>query len=583
MTDMDVFGGDHIVKSMRSSGYKNTAYALAELIDNSVEAKAKNIEVLCAQKPNYSSKRNIDSIDMIAVADNGEGMDKKVLQHSLVMGEGTRYEAKEIGKFGMGLPNSSMSQCKKVEVYSWKKRSEVYYAYIDLDKLKNNKLIVKNPQKSTLPKIWKEKSNFLKNAKSGTLVVWSKIDRISWKKPTTLFNNCERSIGRIYRKFIINKELEIRFTSFNLETNKISNDKKMKANDPLYLMVPSNTPAPWDKKPMFQIDGDNLEESISVSGHNVQIRCTFATKECREEKGGQRAGSQEHGKHANSNLGISVIRANRELYMDTNLCQTYDPLERWWGVEIEFPNELDEIFGVTNNKQDASNFSAMTHYIGSLSRNEEGINSDEHDEHEVEDLYKLVRQINTRIRSMRSVIKSQNVKQKSDDETTGGDQDYSDPDSSPTVTGADEPLPRHTNEKAIIEALSRIFSPEEASKEAKYILDNKIKTKIYSAPLSNYFFFDVTLKGGVAIITLNKDHMAYKHLVEILENVPDDINPKNAKELLDKVKAALSLVFVSWANYENHTIDNDERRKLSDVRYRWSGHLDGLMKKLEDG
>src|SRR5207302_6973409 len=29
---------------------------------------------------------------------------------------------------------------------------------------------------------------------------------------------------------------------------------------------------------------------------------------------------------------------------------------RWWGVEVDFPPELDEIFGVTNNKQAARNF-----------------------------------------------------------------------------------------------------------------------------------------------------------------------------------------------------------------------------------
>src|SRR3546814_9997005 len=37
------------VKAMRDSGYKNTAYALAELIDNSVQANASNVEVICLE------------------------------------------------------------------------------------------------------------------------------------------------------------------------------------------------------------------------------------------------------------------------------------------------------------------------------------------------------------------------------------------------------------------------------------------------------------------------------------------------------------------------------------------------------
>jgi len=37
------------VKAMRDSGYKNTAYALAELIDNSVQANASNVELICLE------------------------------------------------------------------------------------------------------------------------------------------------------------------------------------------------------------------------------------------------------------------------------------------------------------------------------------------------------------------------------------------------------------------------------------------------------------------------------------------------------------------------------------------------------
>ena len=38
---------------------------------------------------------------------------------------------------------------------------------------------------------------------------------------------------------------------------------------------------------------------------------------------------------------------------------SYDPTERWWGVEVEFPSTLDEVFGVTNTKQNATIFSNM--------------------------------------------------------------------------------------------------------------------------------------------------------------------------------------------------------------------------------
>src|SRR3546814_3461090 len=59
------------------------------------------------------------------------------------------------------------------------------------------------------------------------------------------------------------------------------------------------------------------------------------------------------------NLGLSIVRADRELDLVDSWVNSYDPVERWWGVEVDFPADLDEIFGVTNNKQAATHFARM--------------------------------------------------------------------------------------------------------------------------------------------------------------------------------------------------------------------------------
>ena len=52
------------------------------------------------------------------------------------------------GRFGYGLPNSSMSQCKKVEVYSWQKKNEVFYTYLDFEEVvKKNEQFCKPVEK----------------------------------------------------------------------------------------------------------------------------------------------------------------------------------------------------------------------------------------------------------------------------------------------------------------------------------------------------------------------------------------------------------------------------------------------------
>src|SRR5262249_39582997 len=83
-----------------------------------------------------------------------------------------------------------------------------------------------------------------------------------------------------------------------------------------------------------------------------------ATEEARAEdpNDGREAGSRPHGLHARRNVGVSVVRAGRELELDQGWTSSYDPRERWWGVEVSFEPGLDDLFGVSNNKQFARNF-----------------------------------------------------------------------------------------------------------------------------------------------------------------------------------------------------------------------------------
>ena len=116
-TTNDIIPPELAIKAMRDGGYKNTAYALAELIDNSVQAESKNVELICIENYKDVKGRNLKRIDQIGVIDNGSGMTQEILQLALQFGNGTHLEdRKGIGRFGMGLPNSSISQCRRVEV-----------------------------------------------------------------------------------------------------------------------------------------------------------------------------------------------------------------------------------------------------------------------------------------------------------------------------------------------------------------------------------------------------------------------------------------------------------------------------------
>lgn len=557
----DVFGGEHLLDSMRNSGYE-TVYALAEIIDNSIEAKAKNVEVVCIEDDNYG-QRVTRRIDRIAIMDDGHGMTEEDLWDALRMGKGTRRIKGTLGKFGMGLPNASMSQCRKVEVYSWHDGGDALYAVLGPECVADGKVSVKKPTKKPVPKDIAAKSRVLKSS-SGTVVIWSDLDRIPMKKGKTLIDNYKLVIGRIYRYPIYSDGVNIQITSFY--KNEEPYKKTILPNDPLYQMTPSSTPAPFDNERLFQPDGDRWIETKKLAGGEVKVKYAYVTKDGRKhDERGQKAGSQPHGKHADSNLGISIVRENRELYLDTNLCQTYDPLERWWGVEVSFTRNLDDMFNVTNNKQSAVNFSTMTKRIGSKLRVDESADIED-DEKE---LYDFVNEINSRIRQMRKAIEK--LKPKARRGTKKSTPIIPWPPGPNTETDNKSNMTEQEKERAITEALSK-FNPDGASEHAKEILREKLPASLELAHMGDdvHEFFTVEFPGGVAIITLNQDHPVYTRLLKFVEESEVTDSPA---EQLAQIKASLNSIIYSWARLEYTTPVSADRASLRKTRMLWGEQL----------
>src|SRR5882724_3493572 len=114
--DYPVVALDRFIEATRDSGYKTTGSAVAELVDNSFEAGATSVAVSIGEM-NKTAKREVTFV----VKDNGCGMTPAVLRLALQFGGSTRFNSRDgVGRYGMGLPNSSLSQARRLEVYSWK-------------------------------------------------------------------------------------------------------------------------------------------------------------------------------------------------------------------------------------------------------------------------------------------------------------------------------------------------------------------------------------------------------------------------------------------------------------------------------
>lgn len=114
----------------------------------------------------------------------------------------------------------------------------------------------------------------------GTLVVWSNLDRITWKQSSTLLRNTEFIAGRVYRHFINKKSVRIRLAAYAVENGayKSTWEGFVRPNDPLYLMAGTSAPAPYDQFTAFESFGEPVDLAVGYNGHeyNVRIRASIS-------------------------------------------------------------------------------------------------------------------------------------------------------------------------------------------------------------------------------------------------------------------------------------------------------------------
>lgn len=157
---------DNLMESTRSIGYSLQA-AIADIVDNSIAANAKNVYIQFPRKNhNY-----------LTILDDGLGMTQDELVEAMVYGSKPLSQTRSIsdlGRFGLGLKMASLSQCRALTVVS-KKGGLISCARWDLDFVKEQKKwLLQIPNKKEIENI--TEVNELGLLTSGTLVIWEHLD-----------------------------------------------------------------------------------------------------------------------------------------------------------------------------------------------------------------------------------------------------------------------------------------------------------------------------------------------------------------------------------------------------------------------
>ena len=609
------------VEALRDSGYMSTTHALAELIDNSIESGATSIEVFGVTQRDDTTRRF--TLKELAILDNGGGMDAETLRRSLRYGDGTRRAREGIGRFGVGLPNSSMSQAKQVDIWSWQSGvTNALHTRLSIADVNSGLHEIPEPTLQNIPRVYRDASR-MEFGDSGTLVVWSDLDRVEWKRVSTTFQHTEALLGRIYRRFLakpserlhpddprndIGSQRTIQCipiqqvgNTFEVEEDNIV---EVRPNDPLYLMSGTSCPEDFGPGPMFtELEGSPFVVPVKYNGQEylVRVRAAYARAHVRdpsnpeatwpEAYAGWDSGSTPWGKHADQNMGVSLMRAHREVMLDDSWISGDDPRERWWTVEVDFPTDLDEVFGVTNNKQGTITFQRLARFdwkrevfpdeesFGDVRRRME----EEGDpraslldlRRQIENARKLMR---LRVREARRSRGAGHVKseaQKADAKVTAAVKHRIEEGHKGKSDRAGELATEEEQRDKQVESLSvkHHIDKQDALRQIDETIKAGSLVRWIQSSQSGPAFFDVEALPNLLQVALNTDHPVYSHLYEIMHPDVEELPEEEVRERLSKAAAAFRILIYSWARYEDEQIGRDQRQ-VRNARVEWGKYAE---------
>jgi hypothetical protein len=379
-----LFNSRQAIESQRRSGYRNTAAAAREIVDNAIEAGATKVHIVFDTRGRDQRQKyeRAEAVTAVAFIDNGSGMLPQMARYALSWGGGTHFNDHTfLGKFGFGLPNASINQTSRVEVYTRTQGEDKFAStYLDIADYAEHGL------QTIKPVVYKRLPDFVAEyldkigepLKHGTVVVWQKPDRLTYRMAPPLKEHLRDDFGVTYRYLLKNFELVVA-------------GSEVVPVDPLFL-----TPGM-----LYYVEGSEgaqrtYDEEIPVmyykeeetgSRHLVKMGAkNDLTREGREvlatgnlnikvsrfppgfavykEGKGERTDANRRWDIRKTRRGMSFVRSDREI--DTVDAFPRSPRDKanglgdWpllqgyayhWAIEVRFSPTLDEALGITNDKQ----------------------------------------------------------------------------------------------------------------------------------------------------------------------------------------------------------------------------------------
>ncbi len=319
-----------LMDSMRNIGYTFNS-AIADIIDNSISAGARRIDIVIPPDPS-----NI----YLAVIDDGSGMDSESLRIAMRYGsKGKNFNREncDLGRYGLGLKSASLSQCRHLTVVS-KVNGRYAGACWDLNEVEKTEewTLIELDQNEILAIPCFE---LLAEKDQGTLVLWRDFDVI---RETN--NGCEYQ-GLVDLVDESNDYLALIFHRFISEHGLVLsiNGDRIAPIDPF---LESNRKTEVGKSSDITVlDKSGIQRHITVTPYLLPYLKDLTEADIQTLGGAKRISSMQ---------GFYVYRNERLIIYGTWFRMAYrDELAKYARIKVDIPSSLDEIWKIDIKKQSA--------------------------------------------------------------------------------------------------------------------------------------------------------------------------------------------------------------------------------------
>ena len=323
---------EHLIKSIAEQGY-SLETSLADLIDNSISADARHVEVII----------NTDTEPFVLfLADDGAGMDEDTLKKSMHFPSSFLENVRsvnDLGRFGLGLKTASFSQSRKFTVLSRKKGTTSFCGRTwDVDFLKKSEkwriIVNTHDEVNELLGQYDELSNTFLNRpgkfEANTIVVWHSLYKFEeYLDEESRKNTIKHQISEItteYLSLVFHRFLERKINPLQIRVNN-------------RVIQPFNPfPSQQDFRPIPNKQRWLKEDVVKMEGFILPSRSIDESREYGSVWATKSRGLMDL-------EGIYVYRADRIIvFGGWNDVIRKSPILRLARLRVEVGNKVDHLF-----------------------------------------------------------------------------------------------------------------------------------------------------------------------------------------------------------------------------------------------